>query len=204
MAVGFSCIAFACVLNANYTSLWAAPNYYPSELLMAVGQSFAFIGLVSTIVLQAMFSGGLSKPQWVLTFSAFFHLVRLFGGQIGATFMGHFIAEREKFHSNLVGLHVQQGSWVTESGFGALSAGLFSKSSGAPEAMSRALGVVSSRIRLQAYTLSFIDGFHLVAWGCVLALLVIALLRKSPLNYGDLSAFDEGRSPLRMDNNENS
>jgi len=35
---------------------------------MGVGQAFAFIGLVATIVLQGVFSGGLSKPQWILSF----------------------------------------------------------------------------------------------------------------------------------------
>jgi len=30
-----------------------------------------------------------------------------------------------------------------------------------------------------------------VAWTCVIALLLVALLRRSPLNYGDLSAFQQ-------------
>jgi hypothetical protein len=49
--------------------------------------------------------------------------------------------------------------------------------------------VLTGRLRLQAYTLTFIDGFHLVAWACVIALLLIALLREAPLTYGDLSTF---------------
>ena len=73
---------------------------------MGVGQAFAFIGLVGTIVLQGVFSGGLAKPQWILTFSAFFHTIRLFGGTLGAIYMAHFLAIREKLHSNLLGLHV--------------------------------------------------------------------------------------------------
>src|SRR5262249_55411364 len=91
MAAGFGTIAFACILNADFTSAWSAENYFPTELLMAVGQSFAFVGLVSTIVLQAFFSGGLNSPYRILTFSAFFHVVRLFGGQIGVATMGRFI-----------------------------------------------------------------------------------------------------------------
>jgi hypothetical protein len=47
---------------------------------------------------------------------------------------------------------------------------------------------------LQAYSLSFIDGFHLIVWGCVVALLLIALLRKAPLNYGEL-AYPEEAAP---------
>src|SRR5579859_2919589 len=190
MAAGFTCIAVACILNAHYTSAWSAANFYSTELLMGVGQSFAFIGLVSTIVLQAIFSGGLSKPQDALTFSAFFHVVRLLGGQMGVVLMGHYIAVRERIHSNLLGLHVQGGNWVDEASIRQLTAGLYAKSSGLAAATGRAVGLTGARVRLQAYTLSFIDGFHLIAWACVVALLLVALLKKSPLHYGELGFLD--------------
>jgi MFS transporter, DHA2 family, multidrug resistance protein len=186
-AVGLTCTAFACVLNARYDSTWAAQNFYPTELLTGVGQAFAFIGLVGCIVLQGIFSGGLSKPQWILTFSAFFHVVRLFGGTAGAIYMGHFLAQREKVHSNLLGLHVSAGNWITGLNIHAMTAGLYANSSGVAAAGARAAGLVAARVRLQAYSLSLIDGFLLVAWTCACALIFVALLRKSPLNYGDLS-----------------
>jgi len=188
LASGFAFMALACYLNADITSAWSASNYYRTELLMGVGQAFAFIGLVSTIILQGIFSGGLSKPQWILTFSAFFHTVRLFGGNLGAVAMGHFIAQREKLHSNLLGLHVGRGNWITDGSLRNLTAKLFSHSSGLTAATGRAVGVVSGRLRLEAYTLSIIDGFYLVAWACAIALLLVTLLRKSPLSYADLSA----------------
>jgi len=196
MALGFTCIAAASILNAQYTSVWSAANFYRSELLLGVGQSFAFIGLVATIVLQAIFSGGLSKPQDALTFSAFFQIIRLFGGQVGAVFMGHFIAVREQLHSNLLGLHVQGGNWLDDASIHQLTAALYGKSDGWVEAAGRAIGVTSLRVRLQAYTLTFIDGFHLVACACVVALVVIALLRRAPLNYSEL-AFSGGEPQPR-------
>src|SRR5580693_507654 len=191
MASGFVFMAFASYLNADLTSAWSASNYYRTELLMGLGQCFAFVGLVATIILQGIFSGGLSKPQWILTFSAFFHTVRLFGGELGAVYMGHFVAQREKFHSNLLGLHVQTGTWITDANIRALTAGVYSKSSGLPAATGRAVDLVGDRLRLQAYTLSLIDGFYLVAWACVAALILTALLRESPLSYGNLSALQE-------------
>jgi DHA2 family multidrug resistance protein len=191
LAAGFVCIAAASLLNAQYTLAWSAANYYRSELLMGVGQSFAFIGLVSAIVLQAIFSGGLSKPQDALTFSAFFHVVRLLGGQMGVTFMTHYVAVREQLHSNLLGLHVQHGNWLDDASIRQLTAGLYAKSSGLSAAAGRSVGLIGARVRLQAYTLTFIDGFHLIAWACVAALLLIALLRKPPLHYGELG-FPEG------------
>jgi DHA2 family multidrug resistance protein len=186
MATGFACMAAASLLNAQYTTAWSASDFYRSELLMGVGQSFAFIGLVSTIVLQAIFTGGLSKPQAALTFSAFFHIIRLLGGQIGVAFMTHYIAIREQLHSNLLGLHVQQGSWTSDAAIRQLTAGLYDKSSGLGAATGRAVALISARVRLQAYSLTFIDGFHLIAWACAAALLLIALLKKSPLHYGEL------------------
>ena len=186
MAAGFSCIAAACILNAQYTSAWSAANFYRSELLAGVGQSFAFIGLVSTIVLQAIFSGGLSKPQDALTFSAFFHIVRLLGGQIGVAVMNHFIAVREELHSNLLGLHVQRGNWLDDASIAHLAVGLSGKSAGLAFATGRAVGIIGARVRLQAYSLTVIDAFHFIAWACVAALLVIALLPKAPLNYKEL------------------
>jgi DHA2 family multidrug resistance protein len=187
LASGFVFMAMACYLNADITTAWSASNYYRTELVMGVGQAFAFIGLVSAIILQGIFSGGLSKPQWILTFSAFFHTIRLFGGNLGAVAMGHFIAQREKLHSNLLGLHVDRGNWITDFNIRGLTAKLFSHSAGLPAATGQAVGVISGRLRLQAYTLSIIDGFYLVAWACVVALLLVAMLRRSPLNYADLS-----------------
>jgi MFS transporter, DHA2 family, multidrug resistance protein len=187
-------MAAACILNAQYTFAWSATNFYSTELLMGVGQSFAFIGLVSTIVLQAIFSGALSKPQYALTFSAFFHTVRLLGGQIGVAIMIRYIAVREQLHSNLLGLHVQRGNWLDDASVHQLSAGLFGKSSGLAVATGRAVGVIAGRVRLQAYSLTIVDGFHLVAWACVGALVLVALLRKAPLNYGELGFPDEDTS----------
>jgi MFS transporter, DHA2 family, multidrug resistance protein len=101
--------------------------------------------------------------------------------------MTHFIAKREQLHSNLLGLHVSQGNWITDENIRALTAGLDAKSSGVAAAGARAVDLIGARVRLQAYTLSIIDGFLLVTCAGVGALLLIALLRKPPLNYGDLS-----------------
>jgi MFS transporter, DHA2 family, multidrug resistance protein len=187
-AIGLACTAFAAWLNSQYSSTWAAENFYRTELLTGIGQAFAFIGLVGCIVLQAIFAGALAKPEWVLTFSAYFHVIRIFGGTAGAIYMGHFVAQREKLHSNLLGLHVSSGDWIASQNVHAMTAGLYAKSSGVAAAGARAVDLVSARLRLQAYSLSINDGFLLIAWSCAWALIFVALLRKSPLDYGDLSA----------------
>jgi DHA2 family multidrug resistance protein len=185
---------------SQYTTIWAAENFYRTELLVGVGQAFAFIGLVGCIVLQAIFTGGLARAEWVLSFSAFFHVVRLFGGTIGAIYMGHFIAQREKLHSNLLGLHVSGGNWITDQNIRAMTAGLYAKSSGIAAANARAVDLIGARLRLQAYSLSLVDGFLLLAWSCFCALILVALLRKSPLNFGDLSAMQQIPGPGKRSN----
>src|SRR5712672_2817846 len=187
LAIGLACTALAAWLDSQYSTTWAAENFYRTELLTGVGQAFAFIGLVGCIVLQAIFAGALAKPEWVLTFSAFFHTIRIFGGTAGAIYMGHFLAQREKLHSNLLGLHVSAGNWITDQNVHAMTGGLYAKSSGMAAAGARAIDLIAARLRLQAYSLSILDGFLLIAWSCACALIFVALLRKSPLNYGELS-----------------
>src|SRR3954466_6852845 len=187
LASGLACTAFAAWLNSQYSSTWAAENFYRTELLTGIGQAFAFIGLVGCIVLQAIFAGALAKPEWVLTLSAYFHAIRIFGGTAGAIYMGHFVAQREKLHSNLLGLHVSNGDWITAQNIHAMTTGLYAKSSGMATAGARAIDLIAARLRLQAYSLSILEGFLLIAWSCACALIFVALLRRSPLNYGDLS-----------------
>jgi MFS transporter, DHA2 family, multidrug resistance protein len=82
---------------------------------------------------------------------------------------------------------VIRGDWITDQNIRAMAAGLYAKSQGLAAAAARSVDLIAARLRLQAYSLSIIDGFLLIAWSCVCALIFVALLRKSPLNYGDLS-----------------
>jgi MFS transporter, DHA2 family, multidrug resistance protein len=197
MAGGFAVMGTVCLMNATVTSAWTAENYFRTELLMAVGQSFAFVGLVSSIILQSFFSGALGSPSRVLTFSAFFHVVRLFAGQVGVTAMLRFIAEQEKMHSHLIGLHIQSGDWSTEHAVRLLTAGLAAKSVNAAAAAGRAVGIVAFDVRAQAYTLAFIDAFHLLAWMSVAMLILLATVSRFPLNLRELAALAAGGRQAR-------
>ena len=59
-------------------------------------------------------------------------------------------------------------------------------------ATSRAAEIIDSKLRLQAYSLTFIDGFHLVAWACAGMLLLTAILRKAPMSFAQLSLLQQG------------
>jgi DHA2 family multidrug resistance protein len=111
--------------------------------------------------------------------------------------MARFIAEQEKAHSYLLGLHVQSGDWNAEHTVRILTAGLVTKSGDAAAAAGQAVELVGGAVRLQAYTLAFIDAFHLIAWLSVITLILIATLRRFPLNFRDLAALDAGARQAR-------
>jgi len=83
---------------------------------------------------------------------------------------------------------VQPGSWLTTQTITELTHGLAAKSTGVAAAAGRAVGITAGSVRMQAYALSFIDAFHLVAWTCLAALLLAAMLRRLPMSFRDLRA----------------
>jgi DHA2 family multidrug resistance protein len=138
-------------------------------------------------VLELLDTGALKRPVDVLTFAGFFQITRLFGGEIGSTFMGHFIAVREQFHSNRLGLNVQLGNDLTDSRLLGLQHAFASHSTGIAAA-GRAAEVLGLQVRQQAFTLAISDSFLLVATCCVACLIVIAFMSTVPTQYREVTA----------------
>jgi MFS transporter, DHA2 family, multidrug resistance protein len=156
------------------------------ELLLALGLAGSYVGLVSSIVLEALEAGVLASAANAATFSGFMHFVRLFGGQVGTAGMNRIVTVRERFHDNALGLHVQAGSWFTDERVHGLTAGFFSLSAGSDEAQSRAIDILSQQVRAQAYTMAISDGFVVIGWMVVVYLLLLLFLRRAKFSYKDL------------------
>jgi MFS transporter, DHA2 family, multidrug resistance protein len=191
LTAGFSLVAIACLLNSRVTSVWAGPNFGMSEAVMAVGLALAFNSMVGSIVLEVLDTGALSRPADVLTFAGFFQVTRLFGGEMGSSLMGHFIAIREQFHSNILGLNVRLGSGITDQWLMGLRAALSPYSTG-PTATGRAVDLMGLQVRQQAYTLAISDSFLLIAMCCVSCLVVVACMSKVPTQYRQIIASNPG------------
>jgi DHA2 family multidrug resistance protein len=186
LALGLTIVAVGCWIFAHLDASWAGSNFEIVELLLALGLACTYIGLVSSIVLEGLEAGALTSATYAATFSGFMHFVRIFGGQVGVAAMTRFMSLREQFHSNLLGLHVQAGSWLTEERLRMLTSGLLPASAGAEEAQERAVGLLNQQVRAQAYTLATADGFVLIAWTVVAYLLLMLLLRPGKISYKDL------------------
>ena len=186
LALGLTVVAISCWICSHVDSLWAGTSFEALELLLAAGFGCTYIGLVSSIVLEGLEAGALTSVATAATFSGFVHFIRIFGGQTGVAVMTHFISVREKFHSNLLGLQVQAGSWLTDERMRILTGGMLSASAGPDEAHGRAASILSQQVRAQAYTMATADGFLLVAWMVVAYLLLMLFLRPARISYQDL------------------
>jgi DHA2 family multidrug resistance protein len=186
LAAGLTIVAVGSWAFSHLDSSWAGTNFEKVELLLSCGFACSFIGLLASIVLEGLELGALTNAAAAATYSGFMHFLRLFGGQVGASVMGHLISAREKFHSNLLGLHVQFGDWLADERLRILTAGLLPGSSGPDEAQNRAAGILSRQVQAQAYTLAISDGFIVIAWMVVAYLMLMLCLRPAKYSYQDL------------------
>jgi MFS transporter, DHA2 family, multidrug resistance protein len=187
LAMGLTLGAVSCWICAHLDTSWAGNSFEIVELLLATGLACTYVGLVSSIVLEALEAGALASAANAATFSGFMHFIRIFGGEIGVAIMTRVVSVREQFHSNRLGLDVQAGSWLTVNRVQALSAGLFPGSIGPEEAQHRAVAVLNQQVRAQAYSLAVADGFTLIGWAVVAYLLMMLFLRPGSVSYRDLS-----------------
>jgi len=183
LAVGLTVASAGCWICSHLDSSWAGTSFETIELLLAAGFACTYVGLVASIVLEALESGALAAVANVATFSGFMHFIRIFGGQIGVAVMTRFISVREQFHSNMLGLNVQSGSWLTDQRLRMLSGGLLPGSTGPDESHARALDLLSQQVRAQAYTLACSDGFVLIGWVAVAYMLLMLCLRPGKITY---------------------
>ncbi|HEX9169354.1 MAG TPA: MFS transporter [Roseiarcus sp.] len=171
LAVGAIFIGVACLMGTFLTQDWATDDFLPSQILQAIGQSFALTAVV-VLAVKSM------NPADVLTIGTLFQTVRLFGGEIGTAFMQTFVRVREQVHSNLIGLHVDSLGVQTADRLAAYRNAVGAHSSDVAVAAERATILLGSAVAKQAAVLSYIDGFLAAAVGAFVCLTLTALLRR--------------------------
>src|ERR1700752_392428 len=184
-ASGFTVVAIASLLNAELTSAWAGNNFLISQIVIGFGLALSFTALVGSFVQNAFDSGALSNPINTLTYSSFIHCIRLFGGEAGTAIMQRLISVREKFHSNIIGLHVDGGSWLTSERLRTLTYALFPGSGGAEEAQARAALTLGGQLKLQAYTLAYSDAYLAIALVAAFACILIAFMKPMKIYFDE-------------------
>jgi MFS transporter, DHA2 family, multidrug resistance protein len=173
-SAGFCLICVACLMVAHsITPLWGSDQFLPSQLLQAVGQSFALSGVVFFGILHL-------NPKDALTFGASVQVARLMGGEVGQAFISTFVRVRGQIASNLLGQHVQIGDATVlqrVQAYGAVTA-----RAGDPlSAGTRGATVLNGIVHAASITQAIIDAFIVIAAATCVVLLIIASRRAAPI-----------------------
>jgi DHA2 family multidrug resistance protein len=173
LAIGSALIGIACWMATDLTSQWATDDFLPSQILQAIGQSFALTALLALIVRTI-------NPTDALAIGYLLQSSRLFGGEIGTAFMQTFVRVREQIHSNLVGLHVNGSADLTIDRMADYRGAVGTHTADLAAATAQATRLLASTVAQQASVLSYIDGFMAAAGGAFLCLLLVALMQRPP------------------------
>ena len=172
-SIGFMFVSIACLQVAHgLTPIWGTDQFLPSQLLQAIGQSFALSGVLFFAVLHL-------RPEEAVTFGAALQVARLMGGEIGQSFVVTFARVREQIASNLMGLHVQAGDLQILHRlqvYAAATARAGDPASGA----ARGASVLSSVLRSMATTQAVIDSYMVIAGLTALVLLLLVAHKPAP------------------------
>jgi len=172
-SIGFIFISIACLMVAHgLTPVWSSEQFLPSQMLQAVGQSFALSGIIFFGVLHL-------RPQDALTFGAALQTARLMGGEIGTAFVATLVRVRTQTASNLIGLHVQTGDGQVLQRLQGLAGVAGRSDTGLGPA--RAAGLLGGQVRAAASLQGVIDAFVVVGGLTALALLLVVAHKPAPL-----------------------
>jgi MFS transporter, DHA2 family, multidrug resistance protein len=174
-SIGFIFISMACLMVAHgLTPLWGSDQFLPSQLLQAVGQSFALSGILFFGILHL-------RPEDALTFGAAIQAARLMGGEIGVAFVATMTRVRGQIASNLIGLHVQTGDGAVLQRLQAYGAVTGRGAADTTGNLARGAGVLGGVVRQAAATQGVIDAFVVIAALTAVALILAISHRPAPL-----------------------
>jgi DHA2 family multidrug resistance protein len=172
-SIGFIFISVACLMvGYGLTPIWSSRQFLPSQLLQAVGQSFALSGIVFFAVLHL-------RIEDALSFGVMLQTARLLGGEIGSAFVATLVRVRSQIASNLIGLHIQIGDGQVVQRLQAYAS--VARSASAETGTARGAALLGAAVRSAAALQGVIDAFVAVGALTALALLIVVAHKPAPL-----------------------
>ena len=184
---GFLLVCWACLISAHgLTGLWGSEQFLFSQLLQAVGQSFAITGVVFYAVQHL-------RREDALTMGALGQVTRLMGGELGSAFISTFFRLREQRASNLIGQHVQAGAGDVVRRLHIYSAATV-RLGNTMDAGTRGADVLGLIVRQAATIQAVIDSFIVLGAVCAIGLLMLSLSPAAPRGPASPHPFSWGRT----------
>jgi DHA2 family multidrug resistance protein len=188
-SIGFIFIALACLMVAHgLTPLWGSDQFLPSQLLQAIGQSFALSGVLFFAVLHL-------RPEAAITFGAAVQVARLMGGEVGTAFVATTLRVRTQVASNLIGQHVHPGDALVVQRLQAYASAT-GRAADPASGPARAAAILGGVVRSAATTQGVIDAFVVIAGMTALALILVVAHKPAPIGPASYLPLFAPRLPL--------
>ncbi|MBV8779421.1 MAG: hypothetical protein JO258_19680 [Alphaproteobacteria bacterium] len=175
LVFGFAMIAIGSWMNTGLTHDWAGADFLPSQIVQALGLSFAITALITYAISHI-------TPAQAAPIAATIQIARLLGAEIGTAAIQTFVRMREQTYSNLIGQHVVGGSVLTEGAAAQLAVPFDGRAIGLGDPAAQGVGVLAAKVQHEAYVLAYIDAFWLIAWVSLAGILLVLFLRTPPPN----------------------
>ncbi|RWO54427.1 MFS transporter [Mesorhizobium sp.] len=173
MALGLAFCAVGTALAVGGTGLYAAEQFRPTLVVFAIGQ-LLFLGPVLVIGTSSL------KPADLPTASVVFNIATLGGTTLGIGLVSHFVTEREKFHSSVITEKVSLYNALDADRLETLAGGLASRLVDDNGTTARAVALLASIARREAWVLAFNDGFLLIVGVLLIGAIGIVAIGRSP------------------------
>lgn len=155
-------------LNMSAGRPW---NFFWPQMVMGAGLSFMFVPL-ATITVDPI-------PQEEMGYAtSLIALARNLGAGIGISAFTAFITRREQFHQSRMAASVSAGHNFPRSTISGLQAYLAQRGVNSVAARHEAIGLIYHNLLQRAATLSYLDGFRVMAVLLVLAIPFVWIMKK--------------------------
>jgi DHA2 family multidrug resistance protein len=187
--IGFVFISIACLMVAySMTPEWGPDQFLKTQLMQAMGQSFALSGIVFYAILNL-------RLEDALTFGATIQAARLMGGEIGLAFVVTLTRIREQIGSNHIGSHVEGGGLQVITRLHGYAGAV---GRGNPVVGSeRALGVMALTVHRTAIIQGIMDTFMALGLCTALALIFAVAQKPAPIGPASHKPFIPGPGEVR-------
>jgi MFS transporter, DHA2 family, multidrug resistance protein len=173
MALGLALCATGTAFAVGGTALFGAEQFRPTLVVFSLGQ-LLFLAPALVVGTSSL------KPADLPTASLAFNIATLGGTTLGVGLVSHFVTEHEKFHSSVITENVSLYS-ALDSGRLATLAGAFANRLVDDDATTaRAVALLASIARREAWVLAFNDGLLLVVGVLLVGAIGIVAIGRSP------------------------
>lgn len=170
LALGISGVALSLWMNAHLTDRSGFGDLVQSMFVRSVSLAFVFIP-ISVIALSDVPADKRGNA------TGLFNLTRELGGSIGTAWMGLLVDRGTKIHMSYLSESVTPYAPLAQEQYAAIKGSIATQAPGGPDLVPETL--LALKVRIQAMTLAFQDGFIKATAVFLLALLLILMLKKA-------------------------